>query len=110
MNFNFITSILISWAKNKKLIKKVYIYGSRVRSNYDANSDLDIAVEIDEKELNLHYSNCLAIWFANKEKWTKEIQEIIPYKIHLEWHHPEMTVTVNKGIIKSNVLVYEKET
>jgi predicted nucleotidyltransferase len=41
-----LANILAEWA-TKLPIKRVYIFGSRVRRNETANSDLDVAIEFD---------------------------------------------------------------
>ncbi len=39
-------TIISTWAKVKDLIQSVYLYGSRIRGNYQPDSDLDITIKV----------------------------------------------------------------
>ena len=50
MELTQIAEILAVWAVQKPLIKRVFVFGSRVRGDHDEQSDLDVAVELDQTE------------------------------------------------------------
>lgn len=39
--------ILAEWARDKPLVGRLFIFGSRVRGEHHAHSDLDVAIELD---------------------------------------------------------------
>jgi len=50
MELTQIAEILAVWAVQKPLIKRVFVFGRRVRGDHDEQSDLDVAVELDQTE------------------------------------------------------------
>src|SRR5438105_638499 len=67
MDLDNIAAALGRWASRHPQIKRVYLFGSRVRGDHHRDSDLDIAVELDE---NLDESGGLATWMIElKPAW-----------------------------------------
>jgi predicted nucleotidyltransferase len=46
MNIETMSAAVAKWASSEPLIRKAYLFGSRVRGAHKPDSDLDVAVEI----------------------------------------------------------------
>ena len=67
-----------TWAKGKPLVKRVYLFGSRVRGDHGAKSDIDIAVELDPSAFQgSDESGGLATWMFETKGWRGELQGFI---------------------------------
>ncbi len=111
MELSKIAKLVSAWARAKPLVKRAYLFGSRVRGDHRLESDIDIAVELDPDVFKgVDESGGLATWMFEAKAWREELQRLIPLKIQLERYHPDQTPTVGKGIEKSSQLVYEKMT
>ena len=95
------------WARARPFVRRLLVYGSRVRGTHSTDSDLDVAIEFDPVGLD---SDCLTTWICDAKKWRKEIQPFIPWPLHLEWNDPGgETPHVAAGLGESSILVYERE-
>lgn len=104
-----IGDVVSNWARGKPLIKRVYLFGSRVRGDHKPTSDLDIAVELDRSAFTgSDETGGLATWMFESEAWRNELKVLIPLEIQLVRYHPAQTPTVNRGIGRSSQLIYEK--
>lgn len=93
------------------MVKRVYVFGSRVRGDNRPDSDIDIAVELDSAAfLGVDESGGLATWMFETKGWKEELEKLVPLKVQLERYHPEQTPTVGKGLARSSQLIYEKAT
>lgn len=100
--------VLRTWAKQNKLVRKVYIYGSQAKAKANPESDIDVALEIDKEPND---ENTLATWFCEKAKWYAELQPFIPHKLHLAWHDTEgSTPRITFGIQECSILIYHRRT
>ncbi|MBA7648375.1 hypothetical protein ES703_56161 [subsurface metagenome] len=98
--------ILCKWASENKLVRKVYVYGSQVKGDFKASSDLDVAIEIDPEEGD---TNALSTWICEGSNWKEKLKTLLPrHKVHLEWYDENETPTVRAGIEKSGVLAYSR--
>lgn len=98
------------WASQYPLIKRVSIFGSRVRGDHRHDSDLDVAIELDPAEYeSSDESGGWATWMFETSEWKNELQALIPYEIHLEQYCGDQTPTIRDGLKRSSKLVYEKE-
>jgi predicted nucleotidyltransferase len=90
---------LILWAEQKSQILELWIYGSRAKGTARIESDLDIAYQISplstEKEK-------IEFWEKVLPRWKQEIQEFIPWQLHLE-----AKVTVKDYICESGKKIYQ---
>jgi predicted nucleotidyltransferase len=68
--------IIRSWAERKAIVKRVWLYGSRVRGNHNPDSDLDVAIEHDTAPGD---SNAFTTAICERKKWIDELQ---PTTIH----------------------------
>lgn len=66
-----ILDMLQTMAEANALIDVVWLYGSQVKGNADENSDYDVAIACDQREVAkwAYYADDLA------EQWTKKTQE-----------------------------------
>ena len=111
MDAEALEQIVAKWAACKPLIRRAFIFGSRVRGDNRQDSDIDIAVELDPAEFRgADESGGLATWMFETKGWKDELQQLIPYKVQLERYHPDQTPTVASGLERSSTLVYEKVT
>lgn len=98
--------IIVEWVGRQPLIRRVFIYGSRVRGTQRPDSDLDVALEFDR---GTYDGNCLATWICKAKSWRAELQPKLPWTLHLEWHDPSGgTPHVAQGLEESSMLVYER--
>jgi len=105
MDISKAENIIVNWASKNPAISRVYLYGSRIKGNYEDESDLDIAVELN---LTKGAENLLAVWLCDKDNWQDELQALIPYKVHLEWYHENETKLVGSGIKEACRLIYQQ--
>jgi len=107
MDQNIIIKNLRLWASEIPHMRRVFIFGSRVKGNYRPDSDLDIAIDFDKSEND---TNCLATWIFHKDKWCKEIEALIPNMcIDLEWLDPHgETPIIQASIDQASIIVYKR--
>jgi predicted nucleotidyltransferase len=111
MDVSQVASVVFAWARGKPLVKRAYLFGSRVRGDHRAESDIDIALELDTAVFRgVDDSDGLATWIFETNGWKAELEKLIPLKVQLERYHPDQTPTVKKGLTQSSQLVYEKAT
>lgn len=97
---------LVSWATRHLSIKRVYVYGSRVRGQYRIDSDLDVAIEITP---NPRDENALATWLSEKRLLSQELAPLLPWPLHLEWFDPNsLTPTVAAKMARGKYLVFDR--
>jgi uncharacterized protein len=106
-----VASVLSTWARGQPLVKRVYLFGSRVRGEHGPQSDIDIAVELDPVAFRgADDSGGLATWMFEAPAWREELKQLIPLKVQLERYHREQTPTIGKALAESSQLIYEKAT
>ena len=111
MGVSEVAEVISTWARGKPLVKRVHIFGSRVRGDHRSDSDIDIAVELDPEVFQgVDESGGLATWMFETKGWKEELEKLIRLKVQLERYHPDQTPTVGKGLARSSQLVYEKAT
>lgn len=68
------------------------------------DSDLDVAIEL----IFCDPDTAFAHWTAHCESWKTEIEALLPWRLDLQWYHPAATQTIQQGVARSNIHVYEK--
>ena len=106
MNIEQLKKIVGEWAASEPLIKKAYLFGSRVRGDHRDDSDLDVAVEIGKKPGD---ESLLATWIFEKCGLEERLSKLVPLKVQLEHLEDCRTPTVKAGIDRSSILVFEKD-
>jgi uncharacterized protein len=94
--------ILSKWAATKHRIRRVWLYGSRVKDTHRPDSDLDVCLEIDP--LNTEEEKELVQ--GQQKIWRYELSALCGMKVHLEPYATEQ----QKGFIAAGAeLIYERE-
>jgi len=97
--------LVASWAVQKRLVRRVFFFGSRVRNEHRSDSDLDIAFELIYTAPNTSAGH----WAFESDAWAKQLSSLLPWKLDLQLLEPQGTPTVASGIERSSVLVYERQ-
>lgn len=110
MTLDEISPLIAEWARMNPRIKRVFVFGSRARSENRPDSDLDVAVELDRSSLKGDdESGGILTWMDEEAEWKEELQRLVPFTVHLEQLAGESTPAVQKGITQSGRLMYEKK-
>lgn len=93
---------LRDWAETKATIRRLWIYGSRLRGTQCDDSDLDVAIEVDALEtLDQRIS-----FGATRTQWEKELAALTPkWTVQIEMHG---TPKVDQFVACCGMLVYVK--
>lgn len=109
MKLTPLAQIVASWATSKPLVSRVWLFGSRVREEHAPNSDLDIAVEIDRAAIQgSDYSGGFATWCFEVAAWREELTRAIGLEVDIQYYRKGETPTVQAGLDRSSILIYEK--
>lgn len=95
---------LSEWAIHHPRITKIYLFGSYITRRSEHPSDIDIAIELENKQGDTAHG----YWCSEGRKLEKQLTELLNYKVDLEWHDVEETPIVKKGIEAGSIIVYEK--
>jgi predicted nucleotidyltransferase len=91
---------LRTWAAAQEPVKRLWIYGSRLRGTQRPDSDLDIAIEIfarpTAEQRGQFWNHTVALWRA-------DLRLIVPFEPHIE-----MYVTVWTNVNACSMLVFER--
>lgn len=93
---------LQSWAASETLVRKVYLFGSRIRGNHNAGSDLDIAISCAGVDAAERDSN----FICNADRWRKALSAVIPVKIDLYPAEPERGPVVWSAVMDHGRKIY----
>lgn len=98
--------ILRTWGSSKPFVRRLWLYGSRVKGTARPDSDLDVAVEIDSigSDQSMYTS-----FHYEAATWSSEIQPHISYPLHLKWYD-RSNQPVWEGVNSAGHLVYERAT
>lgn len=103
---DLITS-LKTWAGRHTEITRVIVYGSRARGDHHPDSDLDVAVEIEESKWE---ESPFTIWITSAAEWQRELAPLLAWTLDLQWHdRGGETPTVSAKIQRGHFVVYERE-
>jgi predicted nucleotidyltransferase len=103
---------LREWALSEPLVRRVCIYGSRVKGSQNLTSDFDVAVEIDPAEQD---SESWKTWILKSDDWERAViralsarSPLLAERLHLQ--HYKVDSHVHLGIQECSVTVYERAT
>lgn len=104
MDIDDLAAAVAKWARTQPLIRKAYLFGSRVRGTHRPDSDLDVAVEI----FSLPGDSCpLATWIGESHRLEESISGIVPVIIDLDWYGGEAeTPRLHMALKQSSLVVY----
>lgn len=92
------------WARNERLVQRAFIFGSRVRGNYSASSDIDIAIELPFSEPNTN----LAHFQFEHDRWEAELLKIIGHKVDVQFLENNGASIVRCGVSENSVVAHQK--
>ena len=77
------------WAVTEPLIRRVYLFGSRARGDYRADSDYDLAIfhRLDPEiatSASDHFSARMFTWMEHEPRWQAVLASIVPGHVHLQ--------------------------
>lgn len=102
-----IVATLCEWAAKHPEIARVIIYGSRARGDHRPESDLDVAVELNQTSVG---EAPFVTWISDAAKWTSELSPSLPWPLDLQWHDTDgETPTVTAKIAKGHFIAYERD-
>ena len=93
---------LEDWARKKRSIKAVYVFGSFAKAEAGPASDLDIAIR-------LRGESQLADFIESKKIWVNELERVIDRHVHLELYDQVDAPNVWSYVQEASVLIYEAE-
>jgi uncharacterized protein len=109
MDIETLTKKLSSWAADKPLVNRLWIFGSRARGDHHPGSDLDIAIELDLAAASgLDESGGLATWMFDTDGWQQELQQLTGLAVDMQHFDGPRTPTIQSGLDHSSLLVYAK--
>ena len=98
-----LSGLVNSWAKTKRHIASVDLFGSRVRGDHRIDSDIDIAVTL----IQSNPDSAFAYFSLHHQEWLTELcQMVAPIDVDLQWCHKTATITVNEGVKRSSVRIF----
>lgn len=106
----FLTFIpqLRQWAIAHERIKRLWVYGSRLRGTQRGDSDLDVAIEIEpplQDDENDVFDK------VTRQRWQSDIQQLFGgVVVQLQWYGGESTPRLLHFIACCSMLVYERGT
>lgn len=107
MDIEAMTTAVAKWASTQPLVRKAYLFGSRVRGTHQPDSDLDVAVELftlpgDE--------SLLATWISEAQQLKKSIAGVVPVIIDLNWYGgADETPCVHAGLQDGNIVAFDAD-
>lgn len=101
--------MLTGWAVGIPLVSRLWIYGSRVRGDNRAGSDLDIAIELDLSASDgIDESDGLATWMFESDAWAEQLNELFVIRVDLQFFDGEKTPTIQAALNREGELIYVK--
>lgn len=103
MELDEVKSILQQCAALQPEIRRVWIFGSRVKGTHTAGSDLDVAVQLHDKEAPL------ACWVLSvEERLKKNFPRRCPFSVDWQLYiNQSETPHIHLGLEEKSILVYD---
>lgn len=108
MDIESLSEIVALWAESQLIVKRAYLFGSRVRGTNTCASDLDVAVELIPKPGD---SGPLTTWIAEAAGLRSSISSFIPVTVtvDLQWYGGAMeTPIIHAGLEAGSRVAYER--
>jgi predicted nucleotidyltransferase len=101
--------LLSIWAAETPLVKRLWLFGSRVRGEHREDSDVDVAIELDMTAVKgVDESAGMATWAFDTMTWKPELELLLSRVVDLQRYKAGETNIIQAGLDQSSVLVYEK--
>lgn len=92
-------SVISEWAARHSEIQRVWLYGSRLRTDFKADSDWDVAIEL---------SDGASAWIALPDEWITELERPLGWKIDAQPMSKLEDSKVHDGVKSEGKLAYER--
>lgn len=107
MDIEAMAAAVGEWARSQPLVRRAYIFGSRVKGTNRPDSDLDVAIELlplsGEEDSGL-------TWHREAQRLKDSIAQIIPVVIDLNWYGgADETPCVHAGLQAGSRVVYDSD-
>jgi predicted nucleotidyltransferase len=100
-----IATTVAHWAAAQPLVRRAWLFGSRVRGTSRVDSDIDVAVEIRKLPGD---SSCWTTFVFEGEQLADSLQASLSITLDLQWYGGVTeTPTIHAGLQESAILVYE---
>jgi predicted nucleotidyltransferase len=80
------------WASGQSKIGQVWFFGSRVRGTHRADSDLDVAIVMNDPSRSK--GDRFGEWIALSAEWERQIQALVEVPIDLDVGDPDISTEV----------------
>ncbi len=94
--------IIQNWGIKNPRIIKVYLFGSFVTKKNTLPSDIDVVIEISNKEND----TASGFWCGEGKKMESELSQLLEYKVHLN-PVDNNARNVKKGLNEGSLLIYQ---
>ena len=103
--------VIQQWAGSQSYIKRVWVFGSRLKGTHKPDSDLDIAVEVQWVDGIGERGNDFSVWFAAKELIGDSLHALVPMDVDLQWYGGRTaTDKMHKYLNESSMVIYPCES
>lgn len=95
------------WALSEPLVRKAYLFGSRVKGTAHDESDLDIAIEVEKLRGD---SGEYTSFVFESEKLCARLQKELPFPVDLQWYGGlRETPIIHAALAEASVLAFERD-
>lgn len=100
---------IAEWAAKMPQIRRVFLFGSRVKGTHGPESDLGVAVEvmsIRDQPLEME-ADSKSVFAEESSSWEAELGELVPFPVDLECYDPEGgTPKIDQALKDASIQVY----
>lgn len=95
---------LREWAAKQDHVRRLWVFGSRLKGVHRVDSDLDVALEIDAVG---HDESARVTWVAHRQEWEATLTTLTGYKVDInEFDATNLTSNVVSYIRCCSALIY----
>jgi predicted nucleotidyltransferase len=96
--------LLSIWAAETPLVKRLWLFGSRVRGEHREDSDVDVAIELDMTAVKgVDESAGMATWAFDTMTWKPELELLLSRVVDLQRYKAGETNIIQAGLRGSTV-------
>jgi predicted nucleotidyltransferase len=95
------------WSDRELVVRRTFLFGSRVKGTALPTSDLDVAVQLSSRWGD---SSEEATWVQNAGALRASLARVVPVQPHLHWYGgSQRTWPVHSGLSEAAVLVFDRD-
>jgi predicted nucleotidyltransferase len=94
-----------AWASATPVVRRAWLFGSRVLGTHRADSDLDVAIEHDKLPGD---GSALTTWICEAKSWRAQLAPRLQHRLDLWSYDPGRTPTIESALDAGAVLIYER--